>query len=540
MFALTFLLSKENFAMNRFRRIPFLVILILCVSVSAVMAQDCPALVEHALKAVDAACADTGRNQACYGNIQLDALVRPDTPNIQFQQPGDRLDLAAINALHLSPLNESTNQWGVALLKVQADLPDTLPGQNVTMLLFGDVQLTEAQADDSPLNPMQAFYFQSGPTDTHCLEAPNGLLLQSPPGGPVTTLNINGAMVSFGSTVFVQAPAGSSQMTVSTLAGMAQVQSAGQATVVVQGAQTSLQLDSSGTVSSAPSQPTSLVDSLLQPFVSAINASGLFTPTDQDAAANAHIQTLTDDDLIVPITPDHPVQPASQHTIDVTDDDLIVPIPYNPPPHTSPVPCQSCVHTSKPPASSEPSDDIPDSRLDLIGGLWTRKYGETTRSGDCSGLGAGMGDNGGMGGEYNPDDPNNQAQMCFWYSGGVALLDNDTYRWTGNGNPNTYVTDTSVDSFDNSNHQKVMTVIDEAHVDVTSTITSGSCTVTTVVHYSLYAPGHLFACTTNKPVILEVNPQSTPVPGETPIPDDTETIDPVVAGEYTTAWLPLR
>ena len=34
--------------------------------------------------------------------------------------------------------------WGVALLRVQANLPDTLPGQNVTMLLFGDVAIENA------------------------------------------------------------------------------------------------------------------------------------------------------------------------------------------------------------------------------------------------------------------------------------------------------------------------------------------------------------------------------------------------------------
>src|SRR5690606_20836366 len=33
--------------------------------------------------------------------------------------------------------------WGVALMQIQANLPDTLPGQNVTFLLFGDVTIEE-------------------------------------------------------------------------------------------------------------------------------------------------------------------------------------------------------------------------------------------------------------------------------------------------------------------------------------------------------------------------------------------------------------
>jgi hypothetical protein len=41
------------------------------------------------------------------------------------------------------------DEWGIALMKIQANLPDTIPGQNVSMLIFGDV-LIENQADALP------------------------------------------------------------------------------------------------------------------------------------------------------------------------------------------------------------------------------------------------------------------------------------------------------------------------------------------------------------------------------------------------------
>jgi hypothetical protein len=42
----------------------------------------------------------------------------------------------------LQPL--SGDIWGVALMRLQANIPETLPGQNVTFLLFGDVEIRNA------------------------------------------------------------------------------------------------------------------------------------------------------------------------------------------------------------------------------------------------------------------------------------------------------------------------------------------------------------------------------------------------------------
>ncbi|NWF70763.1 MAG: SH3 domain-containing protein [Chloroflexi bacterium] len=100
----------------------------------------CPALVATALANVDALCAETGRNQACYGNLRLDAQAQPDTA-LQFAAPGDIADIASLT---LSGMDASVPQWGIAFLQLQANLPDTLPGQNITMLLFGDTALTPA------------------------------------------------------------------------------------------------------------------------------------------------------------------------------------------------------------------------------------------------------------------------------------------------------------------------------------------------------------------------------------------------------------
>jgi hypothetical protein len=119
----------------------------LFLSVTAVaVAQDatCPTIVRDALAATDSACAGTGRNEACYGNISLSAEPQPGISDFTFTKPGDLVNVAGVQTLTLSPLDQQEDTWGVALMKLQANLPETLPGQNVTFLLFGDVEIQNA------------------------------------------------------------------------------------------------------------------------------------------------------------------------------------------------------------------------------------------------------------------------------------------------------------------------------------------------------------------------------------------------------------
>ena len=618
--------------MFNIRKILLLIILCLFTSVNAILADDCPAIVQTALQTADVACQNLDRNQACYGNFDLEAQVYPEASNIPFNQPGDQLGINQINSLRLEAFNNINNQWGVVVLKAQANLPDTVPGQNVVMVLFGDVELTQAElVDDESLNltvsasssvnvrqeasrdatlagslgsgksavangrnadnswlhieqsdgtsgwvfaellsiegdlnslpvldatggsesdlTTQAFYFRSGIGTADCLETPNGLLLQSPPGGPITTLNINGAWVSFGSTIFVQASPDSNQMTINTLAGVAQVQSMGMATVVIQGAQTNMQLDASGAVSSVPDKPTPLIETMLKPLVSELNNTQLIVPTYEDAKANQYIEELTDSDLIIPLTAENPVQAASQAAIDSSLDDLVIPIPTNDDDLIVPIPtnddlivpmlskipkprkCPTCVSTKNP----KGSNGIPDSRRKLIEGIWTRQYGDGGTSGDCSEY---NGDNGGgVYTTYDPDDPNQQAQLCYAHTQGIVILDNSSYRWSGN--DNTYVSDIYLDSYDNSSQQKMLSVIDDSHIDVVTTTTAGTCTVTTVVHYTLYAPGQLFGCSAKMPQIQTVDEDDSIDDVEsTPVPEEELPFDPIKAGQYTMTWLP--
>lgn len=108
-----------------------------------VMAADCPTLVQQALAATDTMCGGTGKNQACYGNINLTATPTFGAENFRFSQPGDRVNVTDIKSLQLSPMTVDTGEWGVALMNIEASLPAAKPS-TVTLLAFGDVMLENA------------------------------------------------------------------------------------------------------------------------------------------------------------------------------------------------------------------------------------------------------------------------------------------------------------------------------------------------------------------------------------------------------------
>lgn len=123
--------------------ISILMILVLGLA-GAIIAQEddnCPIMVEQALAQAGEICTGMGRNEACYGNVQVVATDWNEAPLIEFESPGDIADILNIRTLNTAAFDASSHIWGIALLALQADLPDTLPGQNVTFVVLGSVQI---------------------------------------------------------------------------------------------------------------------------------------------------------------------------------------------------------------------------------------------------------------------------------------------------------------------------------------------------------------------------------------------------------------
>ena len=112
----------------------------------------CPALVEEALAALDDNCAEMGRNEACYGYRRVDSTFDFEVTEDFFAAPSDRAALEELRNIRTAGLNLETGQWGIAVLNIQANIPNTLPGQAVTFLLLGDVEVENAVTPSAPFD----------------------------------------------------------------------------------------------------------------------------------------------------------------------------------------------------------------------------------------------------------------------------------------------------------------------------------------------------------------------------------------------------
>lgn len=137
------------------KRLPIWVMtLISLLSVSAVLAQDsCSALVTQALRALDNNCVDLTRNSACYGYNQVSASFSEPVAEDFFAKPSDMASLAMVETIQTTPLDEATQTWGVALMNVQANIPNSLPGQSVVFMLIGDAELENAVSPEEIFTP---------------------------------------------------------------------------------------------------------------------------------------------------------------------------------------------------------------------------------------------------------------------------------------------------------------------------------------------------------------------------------------------------
>jgi uncharacterized protein YgiM (DUF1202 family) len=114
-------------------------------------AQDsCPALVGDAINLVGQACTGLGRNQLCYGNRLVTATTWEGVDLSEFAEPGDKVGVSEVASIATFPASSADETWGVALVSLQANLPDTLPGQNVIFVLFGEAQIeSQVPPDDA-------------------------------------------------------------------------------------------------------------------------------------------------------------------------------------------------------------------------------------------------------------------------------------------------------------------------------------------------------------------------------------------------------
>lgn len=183
------------------------------------LAQDtCSDLVARALEKTSDNCKNPVSNTVCYGNGLIFAQAQTGV-SLDFQNEGDIAPIEAFAGITHSPLDETAQIWGVSLMSLQANIPDTSPGQVVQIIVFGNVEVDDVQ--------QSAFRFSTGVGTSDCAEAPDsGIMVRTPDGVAEVSLKINEIDITMGSTAFIEATL-EDGMTVTMLDGSALVTAQG-------------------------------------------------------------------------------------------------------------------------------------------------------------------------------------------------------------------------------------------------------------------------------------------------------------------------
>src|SRR5690606_11227564 len=81
----------------------------------------------------------------------VDSTFTEAAPQDFFSQPADRAGLAQLETIATTPLDLALDQWGIAVMNAQANVPGALPGQATVFLLMGAAELTNAVAPEDTL-----------------------------------------------------------------------------------------------------------------------------------------------------------------------------------------------------------------------------------------------------------------------------------------------------------------------------------------------------------------------------------------------------
>lgn len=145
--------------MKRFALLSLLIGVVLAFSGMELSAQpdtgSCPALIERALASLADNCDALDRNSACYGYNQVDTSFTIEVEADFFTIPADRTELTTLQTIRTQALNLDTGIWGIAVMNVQANLPNTLPGQAVNFLLVGDAEIENRVPPEEALTPVE-------------------------------------------------------------------------------------------------------------------------------------------------------------------------------------------------------------------------------------------------------------------------------------------------------------------------------------------------------------------------------------------------
>lgn len=214
----------------------------------------CQELINQAMRVSGNNCDHLGPNQVCYGNVTIHADLFPDVTE-RFTTTGDVIDVNHVQSLTTSPLNLEKKEWGIAIFNLIANLPRSVPGEAVKMVVFGNTTL----GNNSETKGIQSFYFSSNLGQIVCEKVPFDGIMVTMPDGTGLKLSVNGSELTLMGNASLKAVK-NGNMEVSMLSGLGSITSDGQTQAFGAGQKVNVPLGGANgsEVIGPPSQPTAL------------------------------------------------------------------------------------------------------------------------------------------------------------------------------------------------------------------------------------------------------------------------------------------
>ena len=179
----------------------FFLLLMTAAAAAQGSAEVCPAFVQQSHLAASFVCKEVADGQACIGSGQVRSQAAAGAA-LEFGSVGNVAALAGIRRMDLQTLNSDSQSWSLVLARLETVAADGAP-QTVGMTAFGDVSLSQAS---SATPGVAAFRLESLPISAGCAETPDsGLLLQSATLEDRARVEVNGAALEIGGTVYLSA-----------------------------------------------------------------------------------------------------------------------------------------------------------------------------------------------------------------------------------------------------------------------------------------------------------------------------------------------
>ncbi|MEZ4671519.1 MAG: hypothetical protein R3E39_26760 [Anaerolineae bacterium] len=158
----------------------------------------CVRFIQTAFQQVGTNCANLEAGSLCYGHPNVSANI-DETAVKNFSKIADRLSLENFTSIHTEDYDPAENNFGIAVMNIQASLPRAFPGKGAVMMAFGETTITNAVTpEDALILPEKAIDIIVGANGADLYNVPTGFNVPSQPFGSVpkgTTLQADGISV---------------------------------------------------------------------------------------------------------------------------------------------------------------------------------------------------------------------------------------------------------------------------------------------------------------------------------------------------------